>query len=86
MKDLNAARHVLSQGITKSQDIASALQRCEYARTRRDFVNRVTGVVEHLSSGTQIAGPQPKLALVAGRLVDIQRKTDGVMKIMTKRL
>lgn len=83
LKEINAARLALSRGVTKTQGIAAALERCEYARTRKDFVSRVTGVLEDLRGGSQLVSQRPQLAAVPGKLGTLQ-KTDGVVSIMPK--
>jgi chromosome segregation ATPase len=84
LKEINAARLALSRGVTKTQGIAAALERCEYARTRKDFVNRVSGVLEDLRGGSQLVGQRPQLAIVSGKLGTLHRRTDGVVSIMSK--
>jgi len=70
--------------VTKTQGITAALERCEYARTRKGFVNRVSGVLEELRGGNQVVGQQPQLAIVSGKLGTLQRETDGAVSIMSK--
>ncbi|KAK0727487.1 hypothetical protein B0T26DRAFT_868774 [Lasiosphaeria miniovina] len=84
LHELNGARVVLARGVAKTAGIAAALNRCEYARTRRDFVSRVEGILDDLRSGNRITAPQPKLLVVSDRLEVLGKKTDRVMAIMTR--
>lgn len=47
-------------------------------------MNRVSGVLEDLRGGSQVVGQQPQLSIVLGKLGTLQRKTDGVVSIMSK--
>lgn len=95
LQELNGARLVLSQGITKTRGLAADLQRCEYARTRRDIVSRVQGVLEEyrvcttggpLGMITEGSRSQLQLDTVAGQLGAVQRKTDRVVCVLNKAL
>jgi len=86
LKELNVARTFVSQGVTETQKIASALHRCEYARTRSDFVDRVRGVLKDLRRGTgnRLTASEDTLDLLEGRLAPLQRITNKVAGILVK--
>jgi hypothetical protein len=85
-KELSIARTFVSQGVTKTQAISSALHRCEYARTRTDLVDRVRSVLQGLRNGTvnRLTGSDAKLDILEGQLVPLRKNTNRVIGILGK--
>jgi hypothetical protein len=86
MHNLNVARTLISRGVTKTQTLASALHRCEYARTRSDFVDRIRGVLQDLRVGSQdqLGVSEAGLLSVESQLMPLAKNSVKVAGILRK--
>jgi chromosome segregation ATPase len=84
--ELNVARTYISDGVNKTQAIASALHGCEYARTRSDFVKRVKGALMDLGNGAgnTIGASNDTINSLENQLVPLQKNQGKVANILEK--